>query len=198
MTQSAVVTSSRTTMNGKKSAVWLALTICLSIIMLIRLGLISRKFDRLLSHFHPEFRVDSAFIPSLNTSTNPAELTATWDMTLLAINSDNKLIVDYYAVQVWLYYERSTEYNAFVLATTILPPFVLNPPRNQTRMSFRLATLRAYVGDEVVKNITEAAAAGRVTTAFGLKVVTEYRLRSVGYPAVLLQRDLLPRVFEEQ
>lgn len=121
----------------------------------------------------PEFRVDSASISSFN-STTPSEFTAAWDVTLLAINPNHNVNVHYDVVQVWLYYGR-TKYSILILATSLLPPFVLNAG-NQTRVSFKLATLRAYVGDDVVKNITGAD--GGSTTAFGLKVFARYRLRT--------------------
>ncbi|KAL6181262.1 hypothetical protein ACLB2K_047917 [Fragaria x ananassa] len=97
-----------------------ALTGCITVVCLL-VFLISLFLPK---PFHPDFRVDSAIISSLNTTT-PDELTATWNITLLAISSDHKNNVQYYVVQVWLYYGRIIPNNYFVLATTILPPFVL-------------------------------------------------------------------------
>ncbi|BFG18118.1 hypothetical protein CerSpe_043920 [Prunus speciosa] len=92
----------------------------------------------------PDFWVDFASIFTLNDTR--FELTATWDLTLLAANPNHKLRIYYDSIQASLLYNHD-----YRLAN-VVAPFVLTKG-NQTCVGFKLATVREYVRDDVAKGI---------------------------------------------
>ncbi|CAB4286890.1 unnamed protein product [Prunus armeniaca] len=142
--------------------------------------------------FNPEFRVHSAALqyPHINATRSSSELTATWDLTLLAKNPNHKWDIDCDSLQALLFYtpsgyqhikERPQEHKEkekelVVLAATSLVPLVLST-RNQIGISFKLPMLRAYMANDVVKEISD----GNTTTLslrFGLKLSVWSRYRA--------------------
>ncbi|XP_021816910.1 uncharacterized protein At1g08160-like [Prunus avium] len=132
----------------------------------------------------PEFRVESASVFPLNAT--GSELTATWDLTLLANNPNHKLRIYYDSIQASLFYRDHSQ-----LATTSLPPFVLTK-RNQTRVGCKLATVGEYVGNYVAKGISDERDRGSVR--FGLGVFASVRFRS----GLFQSRPRVLRVFCER
>ncbi|CAB4286889.1 unnamed protein product [Prunus armeniaca] len=142
--------------------------------------------------FNPEFRVHSAALqyPHINATGSSSELTATWDLTLLAKNPNHKWDIDCDSLQALLFYRPSgyqhirewrqehkeKEKELVVLAATSLVPFALSK-RNQRGISFKLHMLSAYVANDVVKEISD----GNTTTLslrFGLKLSVWSRYRA--------------------
>ncbi|PQP97206.1 uncharacterized protein Pyn_09572 [Prunus yedoensis var. nudiflora] len=142
--------------------------------------------------FNPEFRVHSAALqyPHINATGSSSELTATWDLTLLAKNPNDKWDIDCDSLQALLFYrpggyQHSTEQpqrhkekekKLVVLAATSLVPFALFS-RDQIGISFKLPMLSAYVANDVVKEISD----GNTTTLslrFGLKLSVWSRYRA--------------------
>ncbi|BFG38298.1 hypothetical protein CerSpe_245720 [Prunus speciosa] len=143
--------------------------------------------------FNPEFRVHSAALqyPHINaTRSASSELTATWDLTLLATNPNDKWDIDCDSLQAMLFYRpggyqhiterpqrhKEKEKELVVLAATSLVPFALST-RDQIGISFKLPMLSAYVANDVVKEISD----GNTTTLslrFGLKLSVWSRYRA--------------------
>ncbi|BFG38301.1 hypothetical protein CerSpe_245750 [Prunus speciosa] len=143
--------------------------------------------------FNPEFRVHSAALqyPHINaTRPSSSELTATWDLTLLATNPNDKWDIDCDSLQALLFYRpggyqhiterpqrhKEKEKELVVLAATSLVSFALST-RDQIGISFKLPMLSAYVANDVVKEISD----GNTTTLslrFGLKLSVWSRYRA--------------------
>ncbi|KAI5318667.1 hypothetical protein L3X38_038375 [Prunus dulcis] len=141
--------------------------------------------------FNTEFRVHSAALqyPHINATASSSELTATWDLTLLAKNPNHKWDIDCDSLQALLFYRpggyhiterpqqhKEKEKELVVLAATSLVPLALSA-RNQIGISFKLPMLSAYVANDVVKEISD----GNTTTLslrFGLKLSVWSRYRA--------------------
>ncbi|PQQ19781.1 uncharacterized protein Pyn_35107 [Prunus yedoensis var. nudiflora] len=103
--------------------------------------------------FCPYFRVDSAALQytHINATRSSSDLTATWDVTLIAANPNVKwdIYCDIFQPAV-LYYNPI----GLRLASTSLRPLLLKSS-NQTSVSFKLPMQGTYIPDDVAKEISD-------------------------------------------
>jgi hypothetical protein len=118
----------------------------------------------------PEFKVEWATVSQLNAT--GSELTATWDITLLATNPNRKFRINYDRVEASIIYGNHSHIR---LGRTPLRPFVLNK-RNQTRVAMKLGAVSEWVGHDVSNEISDDRSRGLVT--FGVRLMTSVRFKS--------------------
>lgn len=109
----------------------------------------------------PEFRVDSASIAQLNTTSANSTMTATWQVSLRVRNPNRKLALVYNTL------EAAVLYGEWELDSTLLPPFS-QEKGNETRLHFQAGLLSEYVGESVARGIEKERARGEVE--FGVEV----------------------------
>nr|XP_011468384.1 PREDICTED: uncharacterized protein LOC105352585 [Fragaria vesca subsp. vesca] len=118
----------------------------------------------------PKFWVDSAAISKLNV-TGSSEITATWYLTLWALNPNQILGIDYDNVEAILFYgDKGKSHKNMLAWKRVSHPFYLST-RDLTTLEFELSTEKAYVGEDVVKEIL----AGESSARFGLSLLVWYR-----------------------
>lgn len=117
----------------------------------------------------PEFKVESATVPQLDLSRS--ELTATWDISILAINPSQKFRIHYDHVDASIVYG---DRNYIRVGRTSLRPFVVNT-RNQTRVDMKLVAVSEWVGDDVANEISDERSRGLVS--FGVRLMTSVRFK---------------------
>ncbi|CAB4287360.1 unnamed protein product [Prunus armeniaca] len=129
----------------------------------------------------PEFRVQSAVLWYPHNATRSSDLTATWDLTLLATNPNDKWDIFCHTIHASLFYgpgyqhlkELWQMYQLTVFAATSLHPLFLTSS-NQTSVSFKLPMLNAYIGDDLSKEIFNDNTTA-MSLRFGLKLSLSYR-----------------------
>ncbi|PQP95955.1 uncharacterized protein Pyn_34115 [Prunus yedoensis var. nudiflora] len=167
--------------------------ICLAVYLFITMMSVPQALD-------PEFGVHSAVLWYPHNATRSSDLTATWDLTLLATNPNDKWDIYCHTIHASLFYgpgyQHLTEqwqiYELAVFAATSLPPLFLTSS-NQTSVSFKLPMLSAYIGDDLSKEIFNDNITA-LSLRFGLKLSLSYRYYSVslniGRPAKIFELDI--------
>ncbi|KAM1130499.1 hypothetical protein EV1_044788 [Malus domestica] len=113
--------------------------------------------DAKLSPEFPEFRVDLVPVsPCPLTATSSSDyLTATWDLTLVAINPNRKLDLYYENLQADIFYgdvdDKESDIN-LKLGTAPLPPIYVSK-MNQTTLDFSVVMARSYVGTDTANDV---------------------------------------------
>ncbi|CAB4317735.1 unnamed protein product [Prunus armeniaca] len=128
----------------------------------------------------PEFRVQSAVLWYPHNATRSSDLTATWDLTLLATNPNDNWDIYCHTIHASLFYgpgyqhlkELRQMYQLTVFASTSLHPLFLTSS-NQTSVSFKLPMLNAYIGDDLSKEIFNDNTTA-LSLRFGLKLSLSY------------------------
>lgn len=144
----------------------IAIVVCIPIYVL---GILFFHDQYKLTPVEPWLRLDSSTVCKLNSS--GSELTATWDMTVVAVNPNRVLAISLDSLQVTISYKTDTgDKGRDVLLTTKPvppPPSPLNT-ETSTAHSFKIETVSAYVGDYVAYQISEGRAHGSVKFVFGM------------------------------
>lgn len=109
----------------------------------------------------PEFRVDSASIAQLNTSSANSTMTAAWQLSLRVRNPNKKLALVYNTL------EATVLYGGWELDSTLVPPFS-QEKGNETRLHFQAGLLSEYVGESVARGIESDRARGAVEFGIGV------------------------------
>ncbi|KAM1460866.1 hypothetical protein TB2_045123 [Malus domestica] len=127
----------------------------LSAIILVTAFVWAELQDAELSPELTEFRVDSVSVapcPLIATSSSEY-LTATWDLTLVAINTNRKLDLYYENLRAEIFYGGDKESNSNLkLGTAPLPPIYVSK-MNQTTLDFSVVMARSYVGTDVANDL---------------------------------------------
>ncbi|KAM2242451.1 hypothetical protein ACFX1S_009409 [Malus domestica] len=144
----------------------IAIIVCIPIYVL---GILYFHDQYKLTPVEPYLRLDSSTVCKLKSS--GSELTATWDMTVVAVNPNRVLAISFDSLQVTISYKTDTgdKGRDVLLTTKPLPP----PPsplntETSTAHSFKIETVSAYVGDYVANQISEGRARGSVKFVFGM------------------------------
>jgi hypothetical protein len=168
---------------------WIFITIFLvgiPAISLVSFLVYMNTVDYKMSPEIPQFQIDSASVSGV--SVTGSQLTATWNITLLATNPNRHLGVDYMTIEASLYYgdkndvvywdRKSREVRIVAIATTTsYHPFFLDKG-NQTRLvNFKLAVVCQDVGYGLAKEISEGVAR-RGLVKFGLRIKLWYDYRT--------------------
>ncbi|KAM1306941.1 hypothetical protein ACFX2I_009333 [Malus domestica] len=144
----------------------IAIIVCIPIYVL---GILYFHDQYKLTPVEPYLRLDSSTVCKLKSS--GSELTATWDMTVVAVNPNRVLAISFDSLQVTISYKTDTgDKGRDVLLTTKPvppPPSPLNT-ETSTAHSFKIETVSAYVGDYVANQISEGRARGSVKFVFGM------------------------------
>ncbi|KAM0993725.1 hypothetical protein ACFX13_009469 [Malus domestica] len=144
----------------------IAIIVCIPIWVL---GILFFHDQYKLTPVEPYLRLDSSTVCKLKSS--GSELTATWDMTVVAVNPNRVLAISFDSLQVTISYKTDTgDKGRDVLLTTKPvppPPSPLNT-ETSTAHSFKMETVSAYVGDNVANQISEGRARGSVKFVFGM------------------------------
>ncbi|XP_021892441.1 NDR1/HIN1-like protein 10 [Carica papaya] len=151
------------------------------IVVICLMGLISFITWLVLRPRLPEFRVDSASVPKLNSTRS--ELSGTWVVSLLVKNPNSKLSVTYDRLQAYVFYGEEVQ-----LGSTQLPPFSQGKG-NESSVQFQLNVMSEYVGEDVVNSINKERNRGLVN--FGVNVYALVRFRT----GVWRMRQHLMRVY---
>ncbi|KAM1221618.1 hypothetical protein ACFX13_009466 [Malus domestica] len=144
----------------------IAIIVCIPIYVL---GILYFHDQYKLTPVEPYLRLDPSTVCKLKSS--GSELTATWDMTVVAVNPNRVLAISFDSLQVTISYKTDTgDKGRDVLLTTKPvppPPSPLNT-ETSTAHSFKIETVSAYVGDYVANQISEGRARGSVKFVFGM------------------------------
>ena len=131
------------------------------VICLVALAILSLPDDYYATLWaSPEFKVESATVTGLNAT--GSELTAAWDITLLATNPFRKHKLSFHHLHAWVV---RGDYSRIGIGATTLPPFDVNK-RNQVNL--KLAAASQWVGCDVGKEIYDGQRRGLVS--FGVHV----------------------------
>lgn len=137
------------------------------LLALLILGAISLLFHFVLRPPLLEFRVTGATVSAINSS--DAELWASWNISIVAKNSDRKLSVYYDRLEVAVLYG-----DAFLLSEIQLP--VLDQGKNnQTQVNARLAVGGANVGKDIVRGILRDKSRGVVSFRVRIMALATFR-----------------------
>ncbi|XP_058109094.1 NDR1/HIN1-like protein 10 [Magnolia sinica] len=166
-----------------RRALFLRRLIAAAIAVFIIIGAIIFIFWLVLRPRLPEFTVRSVSVSRFNISSS--QLTANWDISLSALNTNTKMAIYYDRV------EASVFYGSDLLSETTLAPFYQGK-RNLTTVRATLAAVSEYVRDGVVRDLSEDRAR-RGSVNFHVKLLAWVRFRSGAWRT---RRHLL-RVFCE-
>nr|XP_011468495.1 PREDICTED: uncharacterized protein LOC105352642 [Fragaria vesca subsp. vesca] len=159
----------------------------------LTLTLIDVVIDQVLGTEYPVFQLESAALYGLEV-TGSSELTATWNITLLATNPNRKLVVGFDDVRVSVYHGSTENFvhaddeESYILGKKQLSsPFFLFTG-NQTRLNFNFGVFKGTFGGDTAMEISkEKALNGSVK--FGVWLVVRFRYRTEvwgkGSPGIL-------------
>lgn len=157
-------------------------TLCLVIVIaciFFAIALVDMIVDHALSPVDPKFWIESGAVYGLEVT--GSEFSATWNMTLVAQNPNQKLVIDFDKVQVAVYYGSKEDIyylddDQYTIAKTQLSPFFLFTG-NQTVLNFKLGAVGASFRDNTAEEIYKGKAV-RGSVKFGVVLVVGYRYRT--------------------
>ncbi|XP_024190201.1 uncharacterized protein LOC112194185 [Rosa chinensis] len=164
---------------------WQVIFACCCFILVLSDELFSFIQDAVLRPQTPVFQIDSAVLTQLDVTAGP-ELTATLDLTVLVINPNVKLGLDFHSIEAMLFYKMMNKDDPreilLLAAKPVSPPFYVTS-RNQTVVSFKLSTTsNTFVDqDKVAKPISEAKARPGGTVRFQIRMLAWWNYRRVWF-----------------
>ncbi|KAB2636640.1 hypothetical protein D8674_027174 [Pyrus ussuriensis x Pyrus communis] len=130
--------------------------------------------------YGPDFRVQSAIVSQLNAT--QSQLTATWDLSLVATNRNPGEVQDMYINRLMAYIFYGDKERMMMLAVKpvgIRPRLLLSSKRNQATASFQLQAVEMYVGQnvsqEILQGLSAPGSASGALVRFGLKLEVWYK-----------------------
>ncbi|CAN6574723.1 unnamed protein product [Malus baccata var. baccata] len=146
--------------DGRLCKIVLLCFAALSAIILVTAYVWAELQDAELSPEFPEFRVDLVAVspcPLIATSSSEY-LTATWDLTLVAINPNRKLDLYYENLRAEIFYGDDKESDSNLkLGMAPLPPIYVSK-MNKTTLDFSVVMARSYVGTDVANDLIISSA----------------------------------------
>lgn len=184
---------------------WQKILLFLGLIELVAVQLYDSYEDEVLRPERPEFQIDSAALTQLDVTAglSPPELTATLNLTVLVINPNVKLGLDFYSIEAMLFLKMINDdgRERVLLAAKPVSPYFFMPTMTNTTVSFDLSTT-ANTFIDPAKPISEAKARGG-SARFEIRMSAWWNYRSVWYNLGGLSRSkvncgLLEFAFDDQ